>query len=219
MFILTVIVIGTGIRYYRVRQDMLESTNNTGNQRRLTLSIQPDDYVFGDPDAKVVMFEYADAECPFCKRLHVKLGAIVGEYAQQGFPLAIVYRHAPLGVWDKSITEAHAAECVGAQRGTQGYYAFLEKLFAATPSYNGLDLNLLPKLAASAGADTDAFSACMDSLRYRDKIKRQKLSSAALGVSTIPHLFIVGKNQVYEVVGNKPKDTITFLIDQALRGD
>jgi len=216
VFILTVALASMSVLYYRVRQNMPGSQNGTQDQRRATLSLQPNDYVLGDPNATVVLFEYADTECPFCKRLYFKLEGIVSEYIQKGIPLAVVYRHAPLGIWDKSITEAHAAECVGAQQSAQGYYAFLGKLYTATPSYNGLDMDILPKLATSAGADGAIFVACMDSLEYRDKIKEQKLSSAALGVSTIPHVFIVSKDQIYEVVGNKPKSTITFLIEQAL---
>lgn len=180
------------------------------------LAPNSDDYIYGDIEAAVTLVEYADTECQFCKRLFPKLEEIEREYAEKGIPIRIIYRHSPLGVWNKSLKEMHAAECVGAETGSKGFYTFLRNLYATTPSENNLDPDVLPQLATTAGATPKVFASCMEHGTYMEKIQQQKIVAVTLGVSTIPHLFIVGPGGVQEVVGNKPKETITFLIDQLL---
>ena len=218
VFVSTVVVLSTALLYVWVQQHSSVNQSDSENQRKVILSIHPDEYIYGDPNAVLVLFVYADTECQFCKKLYFKIQDIVAEYSAQHIPIAVVYRHAPLGLWDKSVTEAQAAECVGETQGARGYYTFLDRLYTATPSDNGLNVDILPALATAAGADKAAFATCMKLSASLTKVKEQKLSAVALGVSTVPHLFIAGKSQIYEVVGNKPKDTITFLIDHALHG-
>ena len=64
------------------------NSGDTGAQNNPTPSaptepisgVQPDDHIKGSPDAKVVIVEYSDTECPFCKNHHATLQRIVDEY-------------------------------------------------------------------------------------------------------------------------------------------
>ena len=33
-------------------------------------AVSDKDHILGNPDAKVIIVEYSDTECPFCKRFH-----------------------------------------------------------------------------------------------------------------------------------------------------
>lgn len=185
-------------------------------KRRDMLLPRGDDYVQGDVDADVLLVVYADMECQYCKQLHFKLNRLVEDYQSRGLSVARMHRHAPLGIWDKSVIEARAAECVAEGGGSDGFYSFLDRVYTVTPSNNGLDLSLLPGLAVESGGDLIGYEECMTSERYTDKIRDQKLTATILRVSTIPHTFIVGPETIYEIVGNKPEETFRFFLDEAL---
>src|SRR3989338_328212 len=34
------------------------------------LALRSDDHIFGNPNANVLIIEYSDPECPFCKKFH-----------------------------------------------------------------------------------------------------------------------------------------------------
>jgi hypothetical protein len=56
----------------------------------------PDDHAIGDPDAPVVIEEFSDFQCPFCRRFHDDtFPQIVEEYVQTG-KAYFVYRHFPI---------------------------------------------------------------------------------------------------------------------------
>ena len=46
--------------------------------------IDASDHLLGNPNAPVIMVEYSDLECPFCKRHHDTLKQIMNEYGKTG---------------------------------------------------------------------------------------------------------------------------------------
>lgn len=58
----------------------------------LAVPVGPDDHVRGDPDAPVTVVEYADAQCPYCRRFEGVLRQLLAERPH----VRLVYRHFPL---------------------------------------------------------------------------------------------------------------------------
>lgn len=58
----------------------------------LSLPVGPRDHVRGPSDAAVTVVEYADAECPYCRRLEPVLRQVL----EQRPGVRLVYRHFPL---------------------------------------------------------------------------------------------------------------------------
>jgi|SRR6185436_4627347 len=103
--------------------------------------ITPSDHSIGSLDADVVIVEYSDTECPFCKTIHPVLHEIVKQY---GGKVAWVYRHFPLdSIHPKTRKEAEATECAAELGGNEVFWAYLDKIFENTPANNGLDPRLL----------------------------------------------------------------------------
>src|SRR6185503_14456613 len=46
--------------------------------------VQKDDHILGNPNAKLVIVEYSDPECPFCKQFHETLHQVINEYGTDG---------------------------------------------------------------------------------------------------------------------------------------
>ena len=75
------------------------------------------DHIVGNPSAKIMVVEYADLECPYCKDFHITMHQIMDFYGEGG-EVAWVYRPFPLAqIHSKAPKEAEAAECAAAQGG------------------------------------------------------------------------------------------------------
>lgn len=99
-----------------------------------------DDAVKGNKDAKVVIVEFSDYECPFCQR-HFKevYPALSSKYIETG-EVKMVFKDLPLSFHDPIATQAAvAANCAREQGGDEGYYKFHDAYFTSTQT-NGKGL-------------------------------------------------------------------------------
>lgn len=82
------------------------------------------DHVKGDADAPVLIFEYADYQCPGCASINPKVNKAIEELDGK---LAVVYRSFLLSYHKNGTAAASAAEAAG----LQGYWKpYADKLFA-----------------------------------------------------------------------------------------
>src|SRR3989344_3149438 len=73
--------------------------------------VSSSDHILGNPDADVIIVEYSDTECPFCKQFHSTLRRVIEEYGKEG-RVAWVYRHFPIdSLHPKARKESEALEC------------------------------------------------------------------------------------------------------------
>jgi protein-disulfide isomerase len=153
------------------------------------------DHIRGNPDAPIVLIEYSDYECPFCKRFHSTLQAMMETYGKQG-KVAWAYRHFPLtSIHPKALQAAKAAECAAQVAGNDGFWRFTDAYFKNTPANNHVELSLLPEWAQEAGIERAAFEACLTSNadRFLDRIEQQTQGALAAGARGTPFTVIVTK--------------------------
>ena len=177
--------------------------------------VDDSDWVRGQPNAKVTVVEFSDLECPFCKQFHPTMQRLLKEYPQD---VRWAYRHFPLtSLHSKAPKEAEAAECAGELGGNDGFWKYVDKLFAVTPSNNGLDLNELPKIARTVGLDEKKFTACLDSGKYAQKVQEQADEAAAAGAQGTPYSVIMVGDQKTPVPGALPYEQIKSFIDSQVK--
>ncbi len=82
------------------------------------------DHVYGDANAPVVVIEYSDLECPYCKAFQTTMKQVVDESNGQ---VAWMYRHWPIhaGSMDKLV----ASECVAKLKGNDAFWKYIELVF------------------------------------------------------------------------------------------
>lgn len=158
-------------------------------------AVDENDHMLGNPNAKIVMVEYSDLECPFCKAFHKTMHSVLDTYGKNG-DTAWVYRHFPLDIHPKAPKEAEAAECAFEQGGNTAFWNYVNKIFEITPGNNGLDAAQLPKTAKDIGLDVTAFQTCLDSGKYAQKIKTDYNDGLAAGVNGTPHTVLMLKKEV-----------------------
>lgn len=176
------------------------------------------DHVRGNPNAEVVIVEYSDTECPFCKRFHETMKQVIGEYGENG-KVAWVYRHFPLDqLHKKARSEAVALECANEQGGNDAFWKYADRLFEITPSNDGLEAAELPKIATFVGLDANKFASCLSSGKFDAHIEAEAQNAMATGGEGTPWSIIVTKSgKKYPLSGAQPYEAVKQSIDQALK--
>ena len=171
------------------------------------------DHFYGNPKAKVVMIEFSDTECPFCKSFHGVAKKVVDESRGE---VAWVYRHFPIDSrHPKARKEAEATECAAELGGNDKFWEYVDALFAITPSNNGLDPAELPKLAARVGLNVDNFNACLSSGKYKDGVETNYQDGLKAGVDRTPTTVLINqKGEKMILVGALPEAQIRAVIDK-----
>lgn len=82
------------------------------------------DHIIGSPTAPIIMIEYSDLECPFCKRFGGTAKQIV---AESNGNVAWVYRH--WIVHPGALPKAIASECVSKLKGNDAFWKYVDLVF------------------------------------------------------------------------------------------
>lgn len=176
------------------------------------------DHILGNPNAKIIIVEYSDTECPFCKTFHTTMNRIMSDYGKDG-KVAWVYRH-----WiarpehTKAPNEAAATECASKIGGNTKFWEYVNRVFEATQGNNTLDLNELPKIASAIGLNVDAFNKCMESAEIKTLTEKKLTDGQKYGRGGTPYsIILMGKNPVGVIEGAYPYESVKAQIEELLK--
>ncbi len=176
------------------------------------------DHVRGDLNkAKVVMVEYSDFECPYCKRFDTTIQQVYKDY---GADIAWVYRHFPLtSIHANATKEAEATECAAELGGNDAFWKYADALYARTASGGtGFALTKLGPLAKELGLDQKKFQSCLDSGKYTAKVQADEQGGETAGVTGTPATFVINRNGDSElIVGAESVANVKKVIDALIK--
>jgi protein-disulfide isomerase len=153
-------------------------------------------FSLGSARAPVVMIEFADHQCPFCRRhLQLDFPELKTAYIDTG-KLRYVVRDFPLDIHAEAFRAAEAARCAGAQ----GRFWPMREALGAHMST--LSAQTYPSLAAELGLAAAPFKACMADHRFEAAIKADIAVARAAGLDRTPS-FVIGRAAAGTVVGTK----------------
>jgi protein-disulfide isomerase len=180
--------------------------------------VTKDDHILGSIDAPVKVVVYTDLECPYCKKFHESFLGLKDNYIKDG-KIAFVYRNFPLeSLHSKARPEAEATECVAKLGGNDKYWTYVEKIFEATPSNNGLDLNLLPQFATELGIDKTAFTECQKDKTIADKVVAQETNAQDAAAQGTPYALVTYKGEFKGTIGAITLDQYKEMTDSLISG-
>ncbi|MBP6926542.1 MAG: thioredoxin domain-containing protein [Candidatus Pacebacteria bacterium] len=178
------------------------------------------EHLCGNPNAKIIIVEYTDFECPYCKQFHPTLQKLVYESNGQ---IAWVLRHYPIDeLHSRARNESAASECAFEQQGEIGFWKYADKIFEVTSSNDSLSPSLLPLIAKDLGLDKAAFETCLASEKYLPKIAAQAALAEANGhgpIGTPNSRIIMNGKEVEEVAGAVDYNTLKAKTDLWLKAD
>lgn len=182
------------------------------------MPISPSDHILGNLEkAEVVIVEFSDTECPWCKRFHPVLKEVVEKYDGK---VAWIYRHSPIeSLHPKARNEAIATECVNKIKGNDIFWKYLDMIYTNTPGNNGLDPNLLVTYAEQFGIGAPEFNKCM----VDNKVEFNKLIDASIadgknaGLEGTPHSVIMTKDGKKYPIRGADIDKLNATIESLLK--
>lgn len=173
------------------------------------------DHILGNPAAQVMIIEYSDFDCEFCKGLHDTLHQIIANAGVNG-KVAWVFREFPLSeIHPTAFSHARAAECVAQVAGNDAFWKFSNALYANQP----VDPSTYGTLASSAGISGDAFATCYStaSTTLDARITADRQNALDMGAIGTPYSLIIVAGKPPVVMDSAYSyDAVKQLVDQAL---
>ena len=157
----------------------------------------------GPRDAPVVMVEFGDFHCTYCKHFHDE--TITPLLQNYGNKVLFVFRDYPI-LGPDSTQAALAAECAYDQ---DAFWGFHDRLFADPTE---LTRPQFIKYAQDLKLNMDVFTPCYDKATHQTEISKDYNDATALGVGATPTFFINGKI----LLGAQPYATFAAAIDAEL---
>jgi len=164
----------------------------------------------GDPNAKVLMVEWGDYQCPFCERFFQQVEPTLREQYIKTGKVRFAFRDFQF-LGQESTDAGIAARCANEQG---KFWEYHDKLFKEQKGENqGTFAKAnLKKFAVDLGLDTAKFNICLDSDKYKDAVEKDAAAGRDAGVSGTPTTFINGR----VVNGAQPLANFTKIIDEEL---
>lgn len=167
------------------------------------------DYVIGDTEtADMTIIEYIDLNCSFCKSYHPVLKSVIESSDKK---IAWTIRHYPaLGSSERSVW----LECVGADRGPDAFWGFLEKYYDEVTGTQAAHDN---DLFSAWLADNDYDQAVCDREQIAAKVASQHEEGRNAGVTGTPTIVLETRSGEREMVtGSLDQETLESLLDSYL---
>ena len=153
------------------------------------------DHVKGSATAPVLIFEYADYQCPGCAQINTKINNILD---QLGDEVAVVYRSFLLSYHQNGTAAASAAEAAGLQGYWKSYADILFNNQAEWEYANASDrteyFNKYFNEATNGQGDLDKFNEDIASEKVSKKISFDMGIAKRIDIGGTPALYVDGQN-------------------------
>jgi protein-disulfide isomerase len=137
---------------------------------------------FGPADAKVVVVEFSDFQCPYCSRAAEVVKQVKSKYSNVRF----VFRHFPLAFH----TDAHLASQAALAAGEQGkFFEYHDLLFG---NQKELKREALEAHAQKLGLDMPKFKKALDDKQFAKMVDDDLKLGESVLVNSTPSMFING---------------------------
>jgi protein-disulfide isomerase len=151
----------------------------------------------------VTIVEFTDFQCPTCARIQPVIEQVVNEY---GEAVRLVVRDFPLSRHPDAFKAAEAAE---AAREQGMYWEYVALMFR---HQSALSVDHLKSYASQLGLDRQRFDNALDTGRFADNVRSDRLDGERLGIYATPAIFVNGRP-----VATPTYESLKTAVDTALR--
>lgn len=175
-----VLILGAGLaalNYYTRPPQLPEAKPTEVKLSDLVIPGRPEK---GNPEAKIVLVEFSDMQCPSCRRGNETVDQLLLKYEGK---IRVIFRHYPLDIHEKARLFAQAAEA--AHR--QGKFWEMQDLI-----FNEQDASekRLEEFARSLGLNMEQFRKDMKSRDVNQAIVNDLVTGQRYGVNSTPTYFL-----------------------------
>jgi len=202
----TIVVVVLGLALY-----FNNSSKESNDTKPADLAVVTEnDHTIGNEEAKVILVEYADFQCPYCGAVHPTIKEVMPEYEDD---VLFVFRHFPITSIHPNALVAHkAAEAASKQ---DKFWEMHDKLFETQTSWSSSKepLETFRGYAKDLKLDMDKFNSDFDATSTLDTINKVKSAGSAAGVESTPTMFLNGK----KIDAPRSPQELRATLDKALK--
>ena len=169
----------------------------------------------GNPDAKLVVVEFGDFECPACQRHTLTTQPALDKRFVETGEVLWVAKHFPLRSHPHAPVAGAAAECAGDQGKFWPMHHLLFERMDQWAKGDDPDTALV-RLAADLGLDKTQFTACLASRKALERVLRDLYDGQGIGVRNIPAFILVHSGTGTMLVGARSADQFAATLQQQL---
>jgi protein-disulfide isomerase len=208
------IILALGPFFRQPASTQFAVSNPQGSSKQQPVTVAADGPSLGQANAPVVIIEFSDFQCPFCRAFwRDTLPTLTQNYIATG-KARLVYRNFPIAQLHPSAQiAALAGQCALAQN---KFWPFHDQMFSQqdkqgpnTVQFSAADLK---KWAKDTGLNTSQFNSCLDTAKYDSVVKKDMADGTAAGVTGTPTFFVNGQM----IVGAQGYQVFATAVDQAL---
>lgn len=146
----------------------------------------------GQPNAPVVIMEFADFQCPGCGGFAQFSKPLMKEYIDNGTVRFVWYDFPLVQIHPNAVLAARAGRCANEQG---KFWAFHDVVFSRQSQWSSSrDAgDHFEEYAKQAGVEGGAFGECLRSEKYQKEVSESAQLGSTLGVQGTPTLFVNGK--------------------------
>jgi protein-disulfide isomerase len=169
----------------------------------------------GDPEARVVVEEFGDFQCPYCGRFYFRVEPdLREEYVAAGKVLFIFRNLIVVDTFAADGDESRMAALGALCAGEQGqFWEYHDLLFENQSGENegAFSASNLRSFGLDLGLNGDSFAQCLEEERYADILRADARRAREFGLNGVPSLLVNG-----EVLDDADEATLFEAIDEAL---
>lgn len=167
-----------------LRPPSTDPPEDDGKRYRVPLGGSP---VRGHADALVTIVEFADFECPFCRKVTPTLEALLAKYPND---VRIVWKNAPLSMHAYALPLARVALTARKARGEVGFWEAHARITAMRGEFTD---EIYLQLAEKLGVGEAEARVLATGNQFKDDLDQDDDLAEGLEVEGTPHFFINGR--------------------------
>jgi protein-disulfide isomerase len=194
-----------GVRRLAVEEYLLELdvTGEAPYEVAFALELQlfPNDafrearHALGPEDARFVVREFSDFQCPFCARFAQEALPFIKESLLARGDVRFEYHHFPLdSIHANARPAAEAAECVVEANDADSFWTYHDALFERLQAWRGLSdpTAYFVRLAEEVGLKSEGVRACIEARAFASEVEASFQQARMLGLRGTPTVFVNG---------------------------
>ena len=154
----------------------------------LTPVIRNDESIRGNKNGQIVLVEYSDFECPFCKRGYDTVMSLLKKYDGK---IKFVYKHLPLSFHQNARMGARYYEACRMQ-GDEKAFKFHDLVFENQRSVSGGGEKFMKDMAQKEGCDMKKVATALKDPKVEARISEDEKEAAKFGMQGTPGFVING---------------------------
>jgi protein-disulfide isomerase len=191
----------------------IDTANSDAVVKKAMRAVDENDHIRGNPNAPILIVEYSDFDCVYCKKFHETMNKVMDTYGAGG-KVAWVYRQFPVEQLHPSAPRlAQASECVAKLGGNDAFWKFADLVFGERATNELTNMTRLNEFAVTAGVGSTAFDACLEDGSTQAAVEEDFADGVNIGIRGTPYSVVLVGGKQGPIEGAQEYQYVSSILD------